>query len=57
MIFPVICKEATKEFRRINRRNKIMQLNDLIGKMFIEEKFEDIIESLEDFADTQKLVI
>lgn len=34
-----------------------MQLNDLIGKMFIEEKFDDIIESLEDFADTQKLVI
>lgn len=57
IIFPVINRDAIKEFLRINRRNRIMQLKELIGKMFDEAKYDDIIESLEDFADTQKLVI
>lgn len=33
-----------------------MQLNVLIEKMFTEAKYDEIIDSLEDFADSQKLV-
>ena len=55
-IFPTISRESMKEFLKLNKRNKIMQLNELIEKMFIEAKYDEIIDSLEDFADSQKLV-
>lgn len=56
-VFPLISREAMKEFLKTNKRNKIMQLNELIDKMFTDARFDEIIESLEDFADSQKLVI
>lgn len=56
-IFQIINKDAVKEFLKLNKRNKIMQLDDLIGKMFAESKFNDIIDCLEDFADTHKIVV
>lgn len=55
-IFPVISREALKEFLKLNKRNKIMQLNEVIEKMFVEAKFDEIIDNLEDFVDSQKLV-
>jgi hypothetical protein len=55
-IFQYINRDSLKEFLKLNKRNKIMQLNDLVEKMFNECKYQEIIDNLEEFADTHRLV-
>lgn len=46
-----------KEFMKLNRKNKILKLNDEIVKMFKQAKYQEIVDRLEDFADSHKLPI
>ena len=41
---------------RLNKKNKIIKLNNQIEKMFKMEKYDEIIEHLEDFSEVHKLV-
>ena len=49
--------DAVKEFIKLSKKNKIYKLTSHIDQMFAEERFAEIIEQLEDFADTHRLVV
>ena len=54
-IFQTISKESLKDFLKMNKKNKIYKLNDKIEKFFAEKNFPEIINQLEEFAESHKL--
>ena len=48
--------ESLKEFIKLNRKDKILKMKDQIQHMFGLGQFEEIVEQVEEFAETHKLV-
>ena len=49
-------KEKINEFCLINEKSKILKLNDYIKKLYINKKYEEIIENLEIYVEKFKIV-
>ena len=48
--------ESLKEFIKLNRKDKVLKMKDQIQRMFGLCQFGEIIEQVEEFAETHKLV-
>ena len=48
--------ESIKEFLKLNEKKKILNSNNQIESMFNKAKYQEIIDQLEEFADTHKPV-
>jgi hypothetical protein len=56
-LYLCICKGTITEFRLLNEKSRIFKIYDSIKKLYSQEKYNDVIESLETYIDTFKLVI
>ncbi len=56
-IISIISQDSIKEFLKTNQKDNIFKSDDQINKLYLEKKYQIIVDQLEDFAENHKLVI